>query len=634
MAKEEKGQFGELLSGYLDGELDAEETALVERALREDEDARRLLQELRRTADVVVTLPRHAAPPSILEDVRSRLERGELLGDFEDRRGMGIGWRRPVAALLSMAAVLALAAIGVWYVRERPVTDSTRAHEAVTMASDERELNELREPLAMKGTSGERSRTALRRRRGVAAAPEAGVEGKKRAVPKGKGPPSPLRPEKAVVTMPSPEKPAVALIQRSEVNLLATANVDQKLATSLRVAELRQHPFSNEKIRLQVVANDEAQRERVAAELVSALAQRRIADLAKQEGSIPARAVGSAGFFYRGKPGINFGQARESQILVRVPARDFNVLLDEVEDLPVAGDRVTLFSGPFGVRGLNHARKLLGDEVPESPRRSLDGREGKVAQIEEGARHAAVGDARRAGDRSGRGGETLTDFMEAVSIDRETFAGKPEREEQLPYPAKGITPERAKSARPQPPLQAEVPPESPAPGIAEAKPPPAVCEKLDIEDAPEERRAAAEAADVFAHRPAERPDEVLDDDAAMEQKRKPDASVAMADGSTLVGRRLKELAGPRQEAEPDREARVSSPTGPSPAEGRKVREPSFWKSRFGVTPPDQYLTVVVQFVVDEATPANASERERPAESTSRVKMKSSAASPRESTPQK
>ena len=88
-------RLGEQLSAYLDGELSEQEKALVERALREDAGARRLLDELRRMAANVESLPRHAAPDSILEDVRFQLERSELLGDsIEDgveRGGRGIG---------------------------------------------------------------------------------------------------------------------------------------------------------------------------------------------------------------------------------------------------------------------------------------------------------------------------------------------------------------------------------------------------------------------------------------------------------------------------------------------------------------------------------------------------------------
>ena len=113
MSKPDRDQLGERLSAYIDGELDAEQTQRIERVLRRDERARRMLEELRRTVDLVSSLPRHVAPDSIAEDVQFHTERSELLGG--SRRPLApTGMRRsPVLAVLSMAAVLALVAIGL-----------------------------------------------------------------------------------------------------------------------------------------------------------------------------------------------------------------------------------------------------------------------------------------------------------------------------------------------------------------------------------------------------------------------------------------------------------------------------------------------------------------------------------------
>ena len=53
MSETNPERLGELLSSYLDGELDAEQTDHVERILSGDADARTLLQDLRRTVDLV-----------------------------------------------------------------------------------------------------------------------------------------------------------------------------------------------------------------------------------------------------------------------------------------------------------------------------------------------------------------------------------------------------------------------------------------------------------------------------------------------------------------------------------------------------------------------------------------------------
>ncbi|MGB2987736.1 MAG: hypothetical protein WBE26_17860, partial [Phycisphaerae bacterium] len=108
MAGIDRGQLGELLSAYIDGELDAEHVKSVERILREDAGARHLLEELRGTVNIVSSLPRHSAPGSIAEDVQFQVERSELLGDPDSQPATATGGRSGLPALLSMAAVLGL----------------------------------------------------------------------------------------------------------------------------------------------------------------------------------------------------------------------------------------------------------------------------------------------------------------------------------------------------------------------------------------------------------------------------------------------------------------------------------------------------------------------------------------------
>lgn len=74
----------ELLTGYLDGELSAEESELVEQMLRTSAEARQLLEELRALRDSIRALPRYAlgaGPPSdtFAQRVLQRAERAMLL---------------------------------------------------------------------------------------------------------------------------------------------------------------------------------------------------------------------------------------------------------------------------------------------------------------------------------------------------------------------------------------------------------------------------------------------------------------------------------------------------------------------------------------------------------------------------
>lgn len=105
----------ERLSAYVDGELDAEDTRAVENLLRESEEARAALRRLERATGLLRELPRHAAPPTIAEDILARIERQALLDDptvpglTVPSRGRAGLWRWSMAAGL----VLSVTA-GMW----------------------------------------------------------------------------------------------------------------------------------------------------------------------------------------------------------------------------------------------------------------------------------------------------------------------------------------------------------------------------------------------------------------------------------------------------------------------------------------------------------------------------------------
>ncbi len=104
----------EQLTAYLDGELSPEQHDEVDRLLAEDEAARTLLDELRRTARLVGSLPRGRAPADLAEQVTARMEREALLGDSSTglsptRRG--VPWGRGFA----LAASFALVCTAAWY---------------------------------------------------------------------------------------------------------------------------------------------------------------------------------------------------------------------------------------------------------------------------------------------------------------------------------------------------------------------------------------------------------------------------------------------------------------------------------------------------------------------------------------
>lgn len=110
-------QLGELLTAYADGEVDAREKAFVEHLLREDRRAAALLAEIRGMSGAVAQLPRHAAPDLMTEDIRTYVERDELLGGPMVSHGSHV-YRAPSrrwTALLSVAAAIGMVSAGVLY---------------------------------------------------------------------------------------------------------------------------------------------------------------------------------------------------------------------------------------------------------------------------------------------------------------------------------------------------------------------------------------------------------------------------------------------------------------------------------------------------------------------------------------
>lgn len=105
-------RLGELLSAYLDGQLEPAQTESVERLVAKDPQAQRLLKELRLTTECVSKLPRHGAPNSVLEDIQLRLERAELLDGPQTTSGGAHSRRSGLWQWMSIAAVVGIAVMG------------------------------------------------------------------------------------------------------------------------------------------------------------------------------------------------------------------------------------------------------------------------------------------------------------------------------------------------------------------------------------------------------------------------------------------------------------------------------------------------------------------------------------------
>jgi hypothetical protein len=119
------------LCAYIDGELDPEGRAEIEKHLEANPQHRRLLESLRATRDLIRWLPREPAPPEVAETLSGQLERSVLL-NYEGDSLRTSPWPRIFAAA---AIILLTAGLGaaVYYALPRSQKPAQLAlHSATT----------------------------------------------------------------------------------------------------------------------------------------------------------------------------------------------------------------------------------------------------------------------------------------------------------------------------------------------------------------------------------------------------------------------------------------------------------------------------------------------------------------------
>jgi len=323
MARIDREQLGELLSGYIDDELDAAEREVIERVLREDESARQLLADLQQTTQAVAALPRHAAPAAILGDTQATLERLALLNDFPEPQAHQTRGRSSWAARLAMAAMVGLVVgTGWWFTTEQTRRGSTGKTELA-----QREVRVV----APTSVSTD-SRVALERRG---------------------------------------DELAVSDAARSAGAAIAT--VEQHLRAGVDPTSFRNQTFAAESVRLQVMVRDQTQRETVTTRIATALSSQHLVDLASAPGGRTDTTGTVQNFYYRGKAGLNFEAAHEDQILVRASPQQIDSLLAGLSEPNQPEEAVAMVAGPITVQGVEKSRnvvQLLGDQQRSSVPRS------------------------------------------------------------------------------------------------------------------------------------------------------------------------------------------------------------------------------------------------------------------------
>lgn len=564
MSNIDQEQLGEWLSAYLDGELNPEQKELVEGRLREDESVRRLLDELRRTVDLVSSLPRHCAPGSIAEDVQLHVERSELLDEPEEPSVRSGGGRRPVLAVLSMAAALGLFAVGLRIIVTNRATEPQIGESILALGPDEGKSRDFAESAEEEAASrpkrGRGSERGLRRE----ARPTKAVAMRDTAA-------------ESALTSDQPAPPADR--SEKEMSLVATADFSRKIRAGLGTESVSTHAFANETVRLRVVARDEADREAITDKIVAYLAERRAADLAVAMTEGSDRTALASSFYYRGDPGINYVEPSEQQVLVRASRRELEGMMDELERYLPATDSVALVAGPLSIHGLGRARTALyglGEPKPAvTVGRGLYFGSDKAEAVE-GERGEK--DLTSPDTTPPRVDELFDGLFKTIGLDREMLAGPP---------------------TPKPDAATAGPSTSKAPALAKEK----KTEAYDRLGTP----ATVGAQDASAR--------------AGGRGGRKDEAPALEGPPSLVERRLKALEDLRRGAKRARPSERSDEESESPAlEAAAAGTPGQAGS---LRPDEPYVTLVVQVMVGKPEPPKPAKAARVAKPKAKPQNKKS-----------
>lgn len=454
MSPVNRDNLDELLSAYLDGELTETERAEVDALLKQDVSVRRRLEALQGTVELISALPRRSAPPSLMEDVMSRLERDELLEDLNTSRPRR-GWQRPWLSVLASAALVAICVSGAWYIFQAPARSREHSSPAVAVHTSpatpvpERASSEAEAPMAREGVVADglaakpkslstddvskslrrpaarpgaavmdRSHVSRAEKRGAKDADKRGaVDGQiaetvdrtarrnesdraAGATPSRERGDEDLTAESrlesigyvsgattATAEAPVPAVPASSagipestfagavadMWERGMSELRrfsddSRATVDQKLADGASPTDVVHHPFANEKAQVQVAFATEAARQAAAERLARILDEQAVPEVRQTAflnflGLAPALGRTSP-FFVLGQPTVNFTDAREQQILVRVAPQHVEQLLDAVLTSAGAERDVTVRVGSAAARGRAAGFDLLTLGLP------------------------------------------------------------------------------------------------------------------------------------------------------------------------------------------------------------------------------------------------------------------------------
>ncbi len=441
MTKLDAQHLDEWLSAYLDGELTEKEAQLVEGALREDESARRRLTDLRRTVSLVTGLPRHAAPPTLADEILARLERTELLGDVEQSNTLKPRRRWRVPMWTSLAAALGLSVLGGWWMFLSPQRPSSVLTEA-KLSPSTGEKDATASPAALAdGTATESDRIASRGAVPTRSSDEKLAFADKRErlakLTSNEGTSGPTKSNGKSATLETAAKSVVETTTapsgtlRDDVSS-PSADLNTKLASGFDAGKVRTHRYRDESVRLRVQVRSGETVERVADAVRSRLVEFGVPDL---EGDAVSSGNGRmktpSRFFQRGRAGDNFDETDSRQLIARVRATDVEAVLSGLPKLGVRDADVHMsagalsFKGSESVRGMLKSSDLRSPSTDESVPRVAGGSEPTKLALSGPSAEREAASSNSDSSMSKRRARTSDQWTELLEVFSKTFTSPP-----------------------------------------------------------------------------------------------------------------------------------------------------------------------------------------------------------------
>ena len=355
-------------SAYLDGELSPERVAEVEQQLASDPDAQAIFDSLRRTVQLIRTLPRHPAPAGVLDDLTVAAERDQLLEPSGGRASTRPTRWVDIRSILGTAAVVVITVGGgLWFAaRSGDMGDpAAQGTNLVATKPDDPVESHGTPPAPMNVVKDERPESITQRRMTERSAGMSTAEGAGRVqgalLQESAGRPSPIAPLPKMVSALAGKAPRLEVASEPLVD-------SQTLSDSVP-ASVGQSPGEHV-LPLSFVCTGEADRQACELGLRRYIQARAPRDVSPIDSAAGPGAAGDTDMEHPDAPEPRPADVRSSQQIetattdeyrVRVPASELLDLIDRVSSTVASPVVPELGLGPFRAVGRGRIEQLVGD---------------------------------------------------------------------------------------------------------------------------------------------------------------------------------------------------------------------------------------------------------------------------------